>query len=417
MNVEDIKIADFDYPLPDGFIPRHPFAKRDGCRLLHTAADGRISDLHFYDLPEIIPSDAILVCNDTKVINARLHFTKETGSTIEIFLLEPHDPADYERAFTARGHVSWNALIGNFKRWKSNLRLTKKLTLSDGEEVILTASRGESTEGSSHIVTLSWIPEKIPFADIISAAGKIPIPPYLRRESEETDTTDYQTVYSQTKGSVAAPTAGLHFTSALLEELAKKGVEKVPLTLHVGAGTFQPVKSESIGEHPMHTESFCITLQSLRAIIKAKKDNRPVVAVGTTSVRTLESLPLIGHSITSGHTTGRVSQWEAYSSEMENIDTIEALTAIEKLMTDNGIDSFPAQTSIMIAPGFKWRIVTDLITNFHQPQSTLLLLVASFLGDETGKPDQMWRRIYDHALREQYRFLSYGDACFFSSSR
>lgn len=418
--VKNIKISDFDYPLPDERIARHPLTQRDACLLLVSRTPDEVAHHHFSDLPDLIPHDSILVCNDTRVINARVKFEKSTGSKIEVFLLEPLSPLDYNLMFQSRGSCSWNCLVGNLKRWKSN-PLTKLLDI-DGRQVTLSAHRLNPTHGNAHEVMFSWDDDSLTFASIIDAAGYIPIPPYLKRESEQCDADDYQTIYARIKGSVAAPTAGLHFTPELFDTLRAKGVDICPVTLHVGAGTFQPVKSEEIGEHPMHTETFSITSDLVTTLIEALKAHRPVTAVGTTSVRTLESLPILGFQLLAGDTSLHVSQWEAYEADYDpdQSATIAALSAIRDYMSRCQCSAITASTSIMIAPGFKWRIVDMMVTNFHQPQSTLLLLVASFLGDDDRSiaSDSLprWRRIYNEALAHDYRFLSYGDACLFARS-
>ena len=421
--VKNIKIADFDYPLPDERIARHPLAQRDSCKLLVSAAPGEIVDEVFSSLPALLPKDALMVCNDTRVINARIKFEKSTGSKIEVFLLEPMDPEDYVLMFQSRGRCRWSCMVGNLKRWKSD-PLQKILNIG-GQTVTLTAMRGESRDGNAHEVEFSWDDDSLTFASVIDAAGYIPIPPYLNRESESVDADDYQTVYAKIKGSVAAPTAGLHFTPEVFDKLRANGVDIMPVTLHVGAGTFQPVKSEDIGGHPMHTEVFSIDRSLVDALAEALENDRPVVAVGTTSVRTLESLPYLGLHLLAGTEDLNVKQWEAYETnaveENMRMQTVKALRALSAYMQKRGEKSLTASTSIMIAPAFKWRIVDMMVTNFHQPQSTLLLLVASFLGDaallsDAGENRPRWREIYNHALAGDYRFLSYGDACLFKKS-
>ena len=415
MNPQDISIADFDYPLPDGRIALHPLARRDACRLLLSRGGRQMEDRVFHELPELLPEGARVVCNDTRVINARMRFRKPTGAAIEIFLLEPMVPADYERAFSVEGRCEWSALVGNVKKWKSGT-LEKTLSLPDGTELTLRAALGGELPGGERRICLEWCPAGVPFATVVDAAGYIPIPPYLGRESEACDTDDYQTVYSRAEGSVAAPTAGLHFTPGLLDRLEKAGIARVPVTLHVGAGTFKPVKGDRIGEHPMHTEVFTITRGSLGSIIAAKREGRPVVAVGTTSVRTLESLPLLADKVAaSAGAALHVGQWEAYAAgpmrKRSDMETAERLMPLLDLMDSAGVPAITASTAIMIAPGFNWNVVDGMVTNFHQPRSTLLLLVSSFLGRD-GQPER-WRDLYSHALEADYRFLSYGDACLF----
>lgn len=411
MKVKDIRIEDFNYPLPDDRIASHPVEERDHCKLL-VCDGGRIADHRFDELPELLPAGALLVCNNTRVINARLHFRRLTGALIEVFLLEPYSPADYAENFSSTTGCKWVCLVGNLKRWKPGEILTKHLTLTDGREVTLSVDRGEPMPGNAHVVSLSWDDEGVTFADIVDAAGRIPIPPYLCRESEDSDAEDYQTIYSKIRGSVAAPTAGLHFTENVFAELEKRGLERREVTLHVGAGTFQPVKSDNIGDHPMHTEVISVSRALIQELADAVKDRRPIVAVGTTSVRTLESLPWLAQSLLNGG-PAHVSQWDAY--EQTDFDTEEALRKLADLLEKSGKQSLSASTAIMIAPGYKWRVVTNMVTNFHQPESTLLLLVSSFLGlDQDGKPQ--WREVYNHAMQNGYRFLSYGDSCYFKQS-
>lgn len=409
--VKNIRIADFDYPLPDGMIARHPLEKRDACRLLVSRSDGSVSHEIFSSLPDLLPKDSVLVCNDTRVINARMQFEKSTGSKIEIFLLEPIFPEDYNLMFQAQGACEWSCLVGNLKRWKAG-PLAKQLTI-DGHEVTLTASRLREGKGGAHIIKFDWNAPDVTFAQVVDAAGNIPIPPYLKRQSEQCDLVDYQTVYARIKGSVAAPTAGLHFTPELFEALRQKGIEMIPLTLHVGAGTFQPVKSEEIGEHPMHTEVISVNRDMLENLLVARKKGKKVVAVGTTTVRTLESLPYLGAAVAAGDESLHVEQWWPYGSECPNPpgDTDRELKHLLEYMDRKGLATLTATTSIMIAPGFRWRIVEVMVTNFHQPQSTLLLLVSSFLDRDVRRHPLQWRKIYDEALDHAYRFLSYGDAC------
>lgn len=410
-DIRDIKIADFDYPLPDDRIPRHPLAERDTCKLLVSRPDGSVEHHTFSELPELLPEKTLMVCNDTRVINARIRFEKSTGSKIEVFLLEPIFPEDYVLMFQAVGSCRWGCLVGNLKRWKEG-PLVKMLDI-DGRKVELRASRIRPLDGNGQEILFEWDDPEVTFASVVDAAGYIPIPPYLKRDSEESDSDDYQTVYARVKGSVAAPTAGLHFTPRLFERLRNAGVDIAPLTLHVGAGTFQPVKSETIGEHPMHTEVFSVDRDSLIRIVDAKKHGRKITAVGTTSVRTLESLPYIGVQLRAGDLSLHVGQWMPYTEDDREAprDVVADLNHIIRYMDEKGVDSLTASTSIMIAPGFHWRIVDVMVTNFHQPQSTLLLLVSSFLDRNPAESKLQWRNIYEEALDHAYRFLSYGDAC------
>lgn len=410
-DIRDIKIADFDYPLPDDRIPRHPLAERDTCKLLVSRPDGSVEHHTFSELPELLPEKTLMVCNDTRVINARIRFEKSTGSKIEVFLLEPIFPEDYVLMFQSVGSCRWGCLVGNLKRWKEG-PLVKMLDI-DGRKVELRASRIQPLDGNGQEILFEWDDPEVTFASVVDAAGYIPIPPYLKRDSEESDSDDYQTVYARVKGSVAAPTAGLHFTPRLFERLRNVGVDIAPLTLHVGAGTFQPVKSETIGEHPMHTEVFSVDRDSLIQIVDAKRHGRKITAVGTTSVRTLESLPYIGAQLRAGDLSLHVGQWMPYTEDDREAprDVVSDLQHIIRYMDEKGVDTLTASTSIMIAPGFHWRIVDVMVTNFHQPQSTLLLLVSSFLDRNPEESRLQWRNIYEEALDHAYRFLSYGDAC------
>ena len=439
--IQQIDISNFNYELPDELIARHPLARRDECRLL-VAIPGvdsaqtdalarvlpdkaRIEHRRFDDIVSLLPDNTLLVRNNTKVINARLHFRKETGASIEIFLLDPLSPADYALNFQQTHRCSWKCLVGNLKKWKEGA-LIAKVTLPDGREVTVSAERGGELPGRAHEIIFTWEPE-VPFGEIISAFGNIPIPPYLNRESEESDLTDYQTVYAEAQGSVAAPTAGLHFTDELFSRLRKSGrdIGVADVTLHVGAGTFRPVKSDTLGGHDMHSETFTVSRALIEELIEAVDSDRIVSAVGTTTVRTLESLPYIGLKLARRHADPKanpdaplhVDQWEPYRYSGDNgFSTVDTLHAILTEMNLRNTDSLTASTSILIGPGFRWQIVEAMVTNFHQPESTLLLLVASFLGmlpEEQADPQALWRRIYNEAVKEKYRFLSYGDACLF----
>lgn len=403
--VKDININDFDYNLPEDRIPLHPLEKRDECKLLVFSPKRHIYHRVFKELPDLLPPGAFVVCNDTKVINARLLFHKETGAAIELFLLEPLSPADYQVNFQSRDFCTWKCLVGNSKKWKEGL-ISATIPIGSGKELKVYARRGEINEDGSSAVTFIWEHPEITFSEIIEQLGKMPIPPYLNRESEDSDLQDYQTVYARVTGSVAAPTAGLHFTPQVFDDLRAHNVGVGKVTLHVGAGTFRPVKSETIGDHSMHSEPFSVTLELIDRLIEWKKSDKPIVAVGTTSVRTLESLPYIGYAFMKGDPNPLfVDQWRAY--EEEDFDTVAALEKLREYVQKSGMKSVSASTSIMIAPGFKWRVVDIMVTNFHQPKSTLLLLVSSFLGGE------VWKYLYEEALERDYRFLSYGDACLF----
>lgn len=401
--VRNIRISDYNYPLPDHRIAKHPLAAREQCKLLCYKVGGEISEGHFYDVPAVLPEKAMLVYNNTRVINARLRFRKATGSTIEIFCLEPVAPCDYQLIFQTTQSCTWLCLVGNSKRWKQG-PLTQEIEV-DGKTVTLEAHRGER-RGNSFEIEFSWN-GGVTFASILEAIGEIPIPPYLNRGTESTDSADYQTVYSHIDGSVAAPTAGLHFTDEVLAECDKRGITRRELTLHVGAGTFQPVKSENIGEHEMHHEFISVQRSLLVDLINAEG---PVVAVGTTSVRTLESLYYVGQVLETNPDADEemltVKQWMPYSTPCE-ISTKKALQNVVDYLDRHHAEAYMGSTQLMIAPGFQYRIISGMITNFHQPQSTLLLLVSAFVGADH------WRAIYDYALDHDFRFLSYGDACFF----
>lgn len=402
-NVRNLRIADYNYPLPDERIAKHPLAQREQCKVLMFKND--IIEQHlFYEVPELLPSNAMLVYNNTRVINARLRFRKATGSQIEIFCLEPVAPHDYQLIFQTTSRCIWLCLVGNSKRWKSGV-LSQQIVV-EGETVTINATRGER-RGNAFEVTFAWDGNDVTFASVLEALGEIPIPPYLNRGTERSDLTDYQTVYSHIDGSVAAPTAGLHFTDEVLAECDRRGIERRELTLHVGAGTFQPVKSENIGDHDMHTE-FISVPRDLLAELAATE--RPVIAVGTTSVRTLESLYYVGQILQANPDASedelRVTQWMPYTTPC-SITPQQALQNIVDYLDRHGAGEYIGSTQLMIAPGFSYRIVKGMITNFHQPQSTLLLLVAAFVGNDN------WRKLYDYALEHDFRFLSYGDACLF----
>ncbi len=404
MQPQNIKIEEYNYPLPDHRIATHPLAERDACKLL-VWNNGSISDRRFNELPSLLPSGAMLIYNNTRVINARLRFAKATGAAIEIFCLEPHSPADYEQAFASRHSCAWQCLVGNSKKWKEGDLITEVSTPAGRTSLSARRLPVPPAPDRSQTIEFEWDNPSLTFSDIIAAIGEIPIPPYLNRRSEASDTTDYQTVYSHIDGSVAAPTAGLHFTPALLEAVDAAGVERREVTLHVGAGTFRPVKSERIGDHDMHSEWIAVDRQLIADLAECV-GKRPIVAVGTTSVRTLESLYHAGCLVAAGKWDGEVPQWGPYSADYAMPDAATALGALRDMLDSNGEDCFVARTRIIIAPGYTYRIVDAMITNFHQPQSTLLLLVSAFLGDQ-------WRDIYKHALDSDYRFLSYGDACLF----
>lgn len=409
MAVTDILIADYDYELPAELIAAHPLAQRDACKLLVADRDSdETRDLTFKRLPELLPDGSVLVYNNTRVINARLLFRKastgpQEGALIEIFCLEPEKPADYDRNFASTESCSWTCLVGNAKKWKQG-RLSRKLEI-DGRQVTFEAEMAGEVEGRARRINFSWN-NGVTFSQVIEAAGVIPIPPYLERDTEPEDSADYQTVYNRIEGSVAAPTAGLHFTPELLDDIDRAGVKRIEVTLHVGAGTFQPVKADAIGDHPMHSEYFTVTRRAIEELRDSIKAGRKVIAVGTTSVRTLESLYQAGCLIYTGRWDGEVPQWFPYCADHPQLTAVEALDAILARLDKDENNVFIGATRLLIAPGFNFHVINGMVTNFHQPHSTLLLLIAAFLG---GK----WRELYNHAVNERYRFLSYGDACLF----
>ena len=396
-----IHISDYNYPLPDERIAKYPIAQRDHSKLL-IYNKGEVSSDIFYNLPQHLPAGALMVFNNTKVIQARMHFRKETGALIEVFLLEPAAPSDYELMFQTTGQCAWYCLVGNLKKWKEGT-LRREIEIN-GQTVVVTATRGP-IHGTSHRIDFEWTGDAS-FAEVIDAMGELPIPPYLNRETQESDKTTYQTVYSKIKGSVAAPTAGLHFTPEVLADLDAHGIQREELTLHVGAGTFKPVKSEEIEGHEMHTEYVSVCRDTIQKLIAHEGC---AIAVGTTSVRTLESLYYMGLKVMRDPLLNEeqlhVAQWEPYESGSEacGVGSVEALQALADWMSARGIDVLHSSTQIIIAPGYDYHIVKMLVTNFHQPQSTLLLLVSAFVKGD-------WHKIYDYALSHDFRFLSYGDS-------
>lgn len=394
--VRDIQMQEYFYDLPDERIAKYPLQKRDESKLL-LYKGGEISTKVFKELPSVLPGGTLLVFNNTKVIQARLHFQKESGGVVEVFCLDPVEPSDYQLSFSATGKCVWRCMIGRLKLWKSGA--LHKQCVIDGKPVTLSAVKLDSS-GMVHNVEFSWDASDVSFAEILDSLGELPIPPYLNRKSEESDKRTYQTVYSKIKGSVAAPTAGLHFTEKVLEELDAKGIGRAELTLHVGAGTFYPVKSDAIGGHDMHTEVIEVPLATLKRI-RASIGN--IIAVGTTSVRTLESLYFMGRRLLSGNDEMFVSQWEPYDTAIGEVRTEEAFDALIGYLERNGMERLHGSTQIIIVPGYKLHVVRALVTNFHQPKSTLLLLIAAFIGDD-------WRKVYEYAMKNGYRFLSYGDS-------
>lgn len=397
---QQIRIEDYDYSLPDERIAKFPLSKRDESKLL-LYRDGTVGESVFKHLTDYLPKGSLMVFNNTRVIQARLLFQKETGARIEIFCLEPVEPHDYALVFQQTERCSWTCLVGNLKKWKEGL-LNKDVTI-DGETVTLKAEK-KLTCGDSHLIEFTWDHPSYTFADILDAAGVLPIPPYLHRETEKSDLQTYQTVYSKIKGSVAAPTAGLHFTPEVLADLDAKGFGREELTLHVGAGTFKPVKSETIEGHEMHTEFISVRRSSIERI---KNNLGKIIAVGTTSVRTLESLYYIGVTLASNPnaTAGElvVGQWMPYEEENNRLTPTEALQNILNYLDKHQADKLVTATQIIIAPGYTFKIVRGIVTNFHQPKSTLLLLISAFVKGD-------WKNIYDYALANDFRFLSYGDS-------
>lgn len=404
MNPKNIQIKDYNYPLPDERIAKFPMQQRDQSKIL-IYDKGDISQDTFCNIVNYIPQGALIIFNNTKVIQARIFFHKSTGALIEIFLLEPGIPSDYELSFQARGKCSWVCMIGNLKKWKEG-SLSREISVN-GKTIELSVSKKEQVH-TGHLVEFQWNDESISFSEIIDACGELPIPPYLNRKTEESDKTTYQTVYSKIKGSVAAPTAGLHFTQDVLKRLDEKGVEREEVTLHVGAGTFKPVKAEQIEGHEMHTEYISVRRHTIETLLR---HNAQTIAVGTTSVRTLESLYYMGvKAKLNPHVSEQqlhVNQWEPYEGDIaEAAKTISSQEALEALLVwydTNEITVLNSSTQIIIAPGYEYHIVKALVTNFHQPQSTLLLLVSALLKGD-------WHRVYDYALQHDFRFLSYGDS-------
>lgn len=419
METKHIKISDYSYDLPDERIAKFPLSQRDHSKLL-LYKHGEVSEDVFYNIPNHLPKGALMVCNNTRVIQARMHFRKATGALIEVFLMEPAAPTDYELMFQTTGHCAWLCMIGNLKKWKEG-SLKRDFSIN-GHEFTLVASlrRGEAltpeqekltthSGGTNYWVDFEWNTEKVNFAEILEAVGELPIPPYLNRETQESDKTTYQTVYSKIKGSVAAPTAGLHFTDSVLSDLDKHGIVRDEVTLHVGAGTFKPVKSVEIDGHEMHTEYIVVHRHTFERLLA---HDCSAIAVGTTSVRTLESLYYMGvyleHHPDASEDELHVHQWTPYDDGRDGklVDGITAVKAMQNILDyldRNNLEALHSSTQIIIAPGYEYKIVKMLITNFHQPQSTLLLLVSAFLKGD-------WRKVYDYALSHEFRFLSYGDS-------
>lgn len=404
-----IRIEDYRYELPDDRIAQFPLEQRDSSKLL-IYREGKITDDTFTNLGHYLSADSALVFNDTRVIRARILFEKSTGSKIEIFCLEPVEPArEIQSAFNLPSGVVWTCLIGNLKRWKQGI-LEREIT-AGLQRVRLTAERIHDEEDGSFRVMFRWSPPEIPFSQVLEAAGQVPLPPYIHRNPEQSDSSRYQTIYARYDGSVAAPTAGLHFTDKLTSSLRNKGISLLKLTLHVGIGTFKPVTAPLISGHEMHQEHFIIPVETIRRLYH--QYGSPIIAVGTTSARTLESLYWFGvrlyheKELKDHH----LSQWEPYSSRLEACDPPKALEAVLSYLEARKLGYFAGATSLIIVPGYQFRMIGGLITNFHIPGSTLLLLISALIGDD-------WTRVYNHALEHDYRFLSYGDSClFFNSGR
>ena len=389
-----LSISAYNYPLPEERIAKYPLPERDHSKLL-IYKDGEVREDLFFRVGDYIPAYSLLVYNNTRVIQARLVFHKPSGARIEIFCLEPLAPHDYQLSLSSTEGCTWKCMIGNAKKFRDT-SIDMPLQVA-GNDVVLRATKGEQM-GNTFAVTFSW-DGGLSFAEILDAVGELPIPPYLNRPTEERDKTTYQTVYSRIKGSVAAPTAGLHFTEAVLAYLRQRGIKTTELTLHVGAGTFQPVKTEDANLHTMHTEIIAVPRQ---AIVDILANLGHIVAVGTTSMRTLESLYFLGCMLLRGDRSMHVPQFMPYEQEWTPT-TAEALRTLLHYLDETHQDTLHAETQIMIKPGYRFRVVEQLITNFHQPKSTLLLLVSAFVGED-------WKKIYDYALAHDFRFLSYGDS-------
>ncbi|WP_314126819.1 S-adenosylmethionine:tRNA ribosyltransferase-isomerase [Segatella maculosa] len=411
MDTKHIRTVDYDYALPDERIAKFPLARRDHSKLL-IYEHGKVCEDIFYNLPDYLPKHALMVFNNTRVIQARMHFRKETGALIEVFLMEPAAPTDYEQMFQTKGKCSWLCMIGNLKKWKEGALKHEFAIKGEPLTLSVTMNREKSVyhaTGTNYRVDFTWDNTNISFAEILEAVGELPIPPYLNRETQESDKITYQTVYSKIKGSVAAPTAGLHFTDEVLKAIDNRAIEREEVTLHVGAGTFKPVKSKEIEGHEMHTEYVVVHRHTLESLLK---HDCKAIAVGTTSVRTLESLYYIGVKLASNPDATEeelhVNQWEPYEDGREGktvkrIMPADAIRNIIDWLDRSGTEVLHGSTQIIIAPGYEYKIVKMLITNFHQPQSTLLLLVSAFVKGD-------WKKIYDYALHNGFRFLSYGDS-------
>lgn len=406
MHPKELSINDYIYHLPEDRIANFPSPERDASKLL-IYDNGKITEDIYKNLDQHLPSNSLLIFNDSKVIEARLLFQKPTGGVIEIFCLEPHEQyPDIATAMMQQGSVLWQCLIGGASKWKHGQLLEKKIR-NPSEQILLHATYVEK-KVDSFVIRFSWDAKRLSFAEVLHIAGAVPLPPYIKRDPEKLDAERYQTVYAHYEGSVAAPTAGLHFTDNLLKKIKEKNIKTAFVTLHVGAGTFKPVKSATMENHQMHAEFINVSKQTIHHILENISDN--VIPVGTTSLRTIESLYWLGVKLSMANgewpmkKTMELGQWEAYEPGRENIDAASSLQTLISFMTKNGLERLLAKTQIIIAPGYAPKIATGMITNFHQPQSTLLLLVAALIGDD-------WRKVYDYAIENNFRFLSYGDGC------
>lgn len=398
MHPKELQIKDFTYDLPDERIARYPLAERDLSKLL-VYRNGEISDDTYKNVSEHIPANSLLIFNNTRVIPARLFFKNATGAKIEIFCLEPTGETDLVSVMSRTKSVQWNCMIGRASKWK------EKTLQHSTHDFTLTAEIIERTS-DAFVVEFTWQPEALTFAEILDKTGMMPIPPYLKRESEELDLSRYQTVYAKHEGSVAAPTAGLHFTNAVFSALQAKNIATEEVTLHVGAGTFKPVKSETMQEHEMHAEVIDVKIETLQNIAKAFNSSSQIIAVGTTSMRTIETLYWMGVKAAQNSNATiedlEIKQWDVYEEALQGVEPITAINALINWLNKSETDRLICKTQILIAPSYKLKIATGLITNFHQPNSTLLLLVAAVVGND-------WKKIYNHALQNNFRFLSYGD--------
>jgi S-adenosylmethionine:tRNA ribosyltransferase-isomerase len=402
MNPKNLSIQDYTYHLPDDRIAKFPLDQRDESKLL-VYKNGTIQDSIFKQIAHELPADSLIVFNNTKVIHARILLQRESGAQIEVFCIEPLDHLDYQLAFASKKSCVWKCMVGNAKRWKEGEVLTKLIDTPAGKTTLRTEKQGKL--GELFVVKFSWDNPHLFFAEVLHYAGVLPIPPYLNRDSEQSDEERYQTIYAKVQGSVAAPTAGLHFTDGVFNSFTAKNIRREEITLHVGAGTFKPVKSEVLANHEMHEETIFITLQSLKNIHQCLDAQKPLVAVGTTSIRTLESLYWHGVKLLNNLTSEvvAVSQWDPYEIHSSEYPASEAIKTIIENLEAQGQTVLQGSTQIIIAPGYRFKMVDALVTNFHQPENTLILLIAAFLG-----PD--WKLVYNHALNNDYRFLSYGDS-------